>query len=527
MKLKKLRSSPMEGETTGQTSWRAEFLELLGPKQRATLANPRVPYDSSVEKCYRGRTVLLTGSTGFIGKCVLIKLLRVCKEVGQVILLIRKAPSLTAQERFEHICLSTPFAELRKETPEWRELVQNKVRVIQGDLVKEDWDFSAAQILSLKKEVDIFINCSGRKDLDDDIHSMFKSNVDGPLSLLKFAKECEKNVKFVHLSSTQVASSMACCTEAAETVSNLSDYMNEDPAKVVEVLHSSRVHAGGVKRKVKKMRGSFPNNYCFSMACAEVLLARNKGRVDLSIVRGSSVTAALAEPVPGWIENAAGLSEVIDLAFRGELMGIECPENCHWNLIPVDYVVNAIMAGALPTFCDISSEPVVYHACTKHPPPLKLILDTVRKVQDHSEVLQTTFFRPKIKTTHGKWKMGMEMTSKAVKRGLESLVGARGVKEVSRSMAMTVKSLKTTEEINKQIHHFSHNEWDFQVSNAISLQQSLVPEEQKMFPLDSTQLSWFTYIRQTCLGTSKFLLNSVDITASLEVCLPPEVSAPP
>lgn len=50
---------------------------------------------------YRGRSVLVTGGTGFIGKALVAKLLHCCPEVERVYLLIRAKSDVTPQQRLD------------------------------------------------------------------------------------------------------------------------------------------------------------------------------------------------------------------------------------------------------------------------------------------------------------------------------------------------------------------------------------------------------------------------------------------
>lgn len=45
--------------------------------------------DQGIIEWYTGRTLLLTGGTGFMGKVLLEKLLRVCPEIRRIYILIR------------------------------------------------------------------------------------------------------------------------------------------------------------------------------------------------------------------------------------------------------------------------------------------------------------------------------------------------------------------------------------------------------------------------------------------------------
>ena len=55
------------------------------------------------------------------------------------------------------------------------------------------------------------------------------------------------------------------------------------------------------------MIGEYPNTYTFTKFMTELLLLKEcDGKMPLSIIRPSIVTASLKEPIPGWIDNING-----------------------------------------------------------------------------------------------------------------------------------------------------------------------------------------------------------------------------
>ena len=59
--------------------------------------------NSSVSRFYDGKSVFLTGGTGFIGKVILEKLLRACPGVVKIFFLIRPKKGLDCSERLQKI----------------------------------------------------------------------------------------------------------------------------------------------------------------------------------------------------------------------------------------------------------------------------------------------------------------------------------------------------------------------------------------------------------------------------------------
>ena len=54
---------------------------------------------------YAGKTVALTGGTGFVGQAVIEKLLRKCPDVKKIILLIRNKRGVDPEERLDQLIM--------------------------------------------------------------------------------------------------------------------------------------------------------------------------------------------------------------------------------------------------------------------------------------------------------------------------------------------------------------------------------------------------------------------------------------
>jgi fatty acyl-CoA reductase len=62
---------------------------------------------SHIGEFYRGRSVLVTGGTGFMGKVLIEKLLRSCPEINQIFVLVRTKPGGKIEDRIQEI-IDTP-----------------------------------------------------------------------------------------------------------------------------------------------------------------------------------------------------------------------------------------------------------------------------------------------------------------------------------------------------------------------------------------------------------------------------------
>src|SRR6184192_4625403 len=127
-----------------------------------------------------------------------------------------------------------------------------------------------------------------------------------------------------------------------------------------KLVERGRVHANAM---------GFSDIYSFTKAMAEHAVVELHGDVPLSIVRPSIIESSLDEPFPGWLEGFR-MAEPIILAFgRGILQDFSGLPDSVLDIIPVDFVVNAVLAVAASPPPD--AKPRVYHAASGTRNPLR------------------------------------------------------------------------------------------------------------------------------------------------------------
>ena len=63
----------------------------------------------------------------------------------------------------------------------------------------------------------------------------------------------------------------------------------------------------------------------------------------------STVTPALTEPLPGWVDNLNGPVGIMVGAGKGVIRSMLCNGNYHAEMIPVDFAINSLIAIAHKT----------------------------------------------------------------------------------------------------------------------------------------------------------------------------------
>ena len=361
----------------------------------------------TLESAYRGKRVLITGATGFLGGVTLSLLLSRVRDASRVYVLVRKAPGLPAALRFaDRVLPSVAFDPIRDA---WS-AIGEQVTVLQGDLSAPDLGFDEATLAELEG-LDLIINCAGLVDFNAPLDQAHKTNILGVRHLIAVARRTGAFV--VHVSTCFVAGS-AIGRRAEEVASGFfprsvdSPYLDFDPEREVADLEAEIARLGaaadeqaaqaryreqaldkalkaggalpsgqGLANAARRLqrddlratlvdsgqrRAKFwgwPNVYTYSKSIGEQLLAVSG--VPFAIVRPAIIESALAYPVQGYNQNATTSAPLVMLALAGFQIA-PAQDDLVIDIVPVDAVASAILsvgaaalAGRAETVYQVSS----------------------------------------------------------------------------------------------------------------------------------------------------------------------------
>lgn len=121
-----------------------------------------------IKQFYDGKTIFLTGTTGFVGKVVLEKILRSLPNFKKIFVMVRAKKNMTARERFERSILSSEiFTPLLKQNPGLKETLRSRVVPVEGDLIINQLGLSPADRAMVTAETDLVINVAASVNFDD------------------------------------------------------------------------------------------------------------------------------------------------------------------------------------------------------------------------------------------------------------------------------------------------------------------------------------------------------------------------
>src|SRR5437762_9686083 len=371
-----------------------------------------------IVEALRGKTILVTGSTGFLGKSIVEKCLRSIPDVARINLAIRSSARRPAGERLEREVLSSPaFKRLKEELGEeaFAKLASAKLAVVEIDLGRDGLGLNDEGREQLRA-CDVVIHSAAAVEFDNPADLSAQTNLRGAARLVEALRASGARPHLVHISTAFVGGMLRGVVREeapldpglnwrheAEVLTNLRGPVEEEsrrPEILKRLRREARSKMGpagtpATARTTERLRDrwvkdrlvergrvhanamGFSDIYSFTKAMAEHAVVELHGEIPLSIVRPSIIESALAEPFGGWLEGFR-MAEPLILAFgRNILRDFSGLPDALLDIIPADFVVNTVLAVAANPPPD--ARPRVYHAASGSRNPLRL-----RRVADEA-----------------------------------------------------------------------------------------------------------------------------------------------
>lgn len=339
-----------------------------------------------------GSHVLLTGATGFLGQATLERLLSSYPDT-RVSVLIRPRAGRCATDRLTALLRKNVFRPLGARLGEdgLASVVRDRVTVIEGDLGS----------VTLPTELDVVIHGASAVSFDPPVDEAFRTNVAGVATLYEALATIGGSPHVVHVSTAYVAGTrkglvaeaaldhdvdwrleleMALAARAdVERDSRRPEVLQRALAQAAEqhakagpqstATDAERLRTEWVTRRLvdygrtRARSLGWPDVYTLTKALGERVaeqLWAHAGR-PLSVVRPAIVESALRHPYPGWIDGFKMTDPLIIAYGRGVLREFPGLPDSVVDVIPVDLVVNAILAAAArppnagPAYLHVSS----------------------------------------------------------------------------------------------------------------------------------------------------------------------------
>jgi len=507
----------------------------------------------SIRDTFSGKGVLLTGSTGFLAKAVVEKLLRDLPEVGQIYLLIRSrvkadGSRIDARERLrDEILRNSAFGRLREQLGDsFESFCESKITCIGGDLTSERLGLDEKAFDDLKQKVHIIINSAATVVFDERLDLALDLNTRGPQRLMELARAA--GAIYVHISTAYVSGKrtgyipekLLDPMEAIDAqlpagvprplkfdvkdeivrLGELADSVRADCLKVLAqkkiqpeseegtgLLRTALVNAG--MRRAQSL--GWNDTYTYTKFLGEQLIKLNHGEIPCVIVRPSIIESSLSEPEPGWLDGLRMADPIIIGFGKGRLADFPADQNVVLDIIPADLVVNAILAAAahiqharsintgpeapfdLFTIASSAENPLIFRSLYDH------VRDYFQKhpMTDRAgkPVPVPTWHFPTIAQYRSR------MTNRYLRpiRAVNSIIGGPITIPGTRKMRSKLRNLSTT--LEQLLYYvdiygpYVNLHCRFEVSRMRKLLDRMSPDERERFDFDPQKIRWRHYLQ--------------------------------
>lgn len=362
----------------------------------------------SIPDFFRGKTLLITGATGFLGKSLVSKILSDLPDIEKMYLLIRsrRFPDghlASAKERLSNeFQTASAYGPLRTFHGEkYESWWEDKVEAIEGDMGEINFGLSAEDLEKVRQEVQIIINSAALVKFDPPVDQSLQHNTISAKYAVEIAKSCNKAI-LIHVSTAFVCG-MRQGRIPEEIYQPLIDgpghdgghravpvSLEEEIAEIARISEEIRHEAGSPQRSkkfrteaIRQMRsenGSVKNTmdeqvdfvreqwiekklvdiglsraklhgwidtYTNMKAFGEQMIVRERGDLPTAIIRPSIIESSLSDPEPGWLDGLRMADPLIVNFGKGRLSDFPAEPDTIIDIIPVDFVSNSILAAAV------------------------------------------------------------------------------------------------------------------------------------------------------------------------------------
>jgi len=483
---------------------------------------------STVLDQLRGKHVLITGTTGFLGKVILEKIIRAVPDIGGIHLLIRgnkRHPK--ARDRFLHeIATSSVFERLRKDDNDaFETLIEERVHCITGEVTEPRFGLSPERFSALANRVDAVLNSAASVNFREELDKALAINTLCLNNVVKLAQEnhdmaviqvstCYVNGKnagqvtesVIKPAGEDIPRSTSGYYEIEELVRLLDDKVADVRSRYTgKVLEKKLVDLGIQEAN----RYGWSDTYTFTKWLGEQLLLKALDGRALTIVRPSIIESALEEPAPGWIEGVK-VADAIILAYAREKVTLFPGKRSGIiDVIPVDLVANAIILSLAEALAE-PAQRRIYQCCSGSSNPISLgeFIDHLmaESKSNHAQYDQLFYRQPTkpfiavnrklFDVVVGGMRVPLSITGRVMK-----LLGQ------NRELKM-LRNLDTSRSLATIFGFYTAPDYVFRNDALQALASRMDALDRLLFPVDAKQIDWSVYLRKIHLaGLNQYALK--------------------
>lgn len=483
---------------------------------------------SSTLRALKGKNILITGTTGFLGKVVLEKLLRSVPDLGDIYLLMRGNRHYPdAHSRFlGEIASSSIFDTLRETRSEWFQAVcENRIHCITGEVTQPRFGLTRSAFLTLASEVDAIVNSAASVNFREELDRALEINTHSLNNIIELA-EAAGNVPVVQVSTCYVNGfNQGAMREENVTPARLDLPAHQQGyfevystlAELEEKVEQCRSKYEG--RELKKQlvdlgireahAAGWNDTYTFTKWLGEQLLLKRLRDYPLTILRPSIIESTLREPTPGWIEGVKVADAVLMAYARGKVSFFPGKRQAVIDVIPADLVANSIILSLAEQFMEPRSGRI-YQCCSGGRNPLtmgKFIDLLMSEAKQNHQTYQKLFTQAPRRNFVAVDKRLFTLVAACARLGViafNQLLGRLGLRRKVRAR----RNLDTAIELSTLFSFYAQPKFVFHSNKLLSLSKSMGAVDQELFPVDAAAIDWENYICKVHMaGLNRYALT--------------------
>ncbi|XP_068632586.1 putative fatty acyl-CoA reductase CG5065 [Battus philenor] len=425
----------------------------------------------NVPDFYAGKTVFITGGTGFLGKILIEKFLYSCTKLEKIYVLIRENRE-GSHCRIKNMLNLPIFKRLRERGEDF-----NKIVPITGDIMKDNLGIAEKDLEQVIEKTAIVVHLAATVRFNEPLKLAMEVNFEGTRRILNLCSRMKSLERLVYVS-----------TAYAHTNRDIIEEVIYPPPASYEDVYAEIKKYGDNMKQVMENIINRPNTYAFTKSLTENYVAKNHPNVPVIVIRPSVVTATKNEPFEGWIDNWFGATGMLTAVGMGYIRVLFGKASNIVDLIPVDYVTNLIIAAAAK--CDRCDTISVFNSCSSGSNPVTMEYLNKKFIEEIVRFKLNAVPYPTITFTENPYILRTIIF-------IAHIVPAYILDCFLRLIGKEPRFMKKQERIvrlEKHLRYFTEHSWIFRSKQAESLFASLSRKDQDTFPFDPRSIEWSQYV---------------------------------
>ena len=498
-----------------------------------------------LEQVFKGRRILVTGATGFLGKVFLAMLLRWHPEIEKIYLLIR-GDRRSSVGRYRREILDSPaMAPVRAHLgAEFDAYVEEKIVVVPGDITNAGLLGDEAKPFK-SGSLDAVVHSAGLVNFEASLEKAVEVNTTGVANVIDFCTRT--GAALMHISTCYVAGiadghryedeipenwcpngrkSFRLEREVRDALAAIArveaesrdqvrhaEFRGDDDLEGAENPRESAIEhrrKQWVEERLKEVgrkraqSWGWPNTYSYTKSLGEQLVLAERERLNVTVVRPAVIESALRDPFPGWNQGVNTSAPLTYLAGRGYRF-YPAKAELVLDVIPVDLAAHAMIPilGALL----LRKQKPVYQLCTsdRNPLPMRRLVELTglsNRIEHRKETGTMSWLGQHLEAvvvSQNTYDLASKTIPRILEQGAELIRDVVGAENQSaKKIESGIRKFKENTDIARELvevyrPYIQELVYTFHAGNIRALYATLKPADAERHPFRPDLIDWRDY----------------------------------